>query len=100
MIRFVGLVLALCLSLHAESVLVLPFFNHSKPENLDWVGESISEAIVDALASEGVQVLDRADRMEAYRRLTLRPGAELTHASVIKLGQALDASSVIYGQYE
>jgi tetratricopeptide (TPR) repeat protein len=100
MLRFSGVVLALCLSLHAESVLVLPFFNHSKPGNLDWVGESISEAIVDALASEGVLALDRADRMEAYRRLTLRPGAELTHASIIKLGQALDASSVIYGQYE
>ncbi len=100
MLRLIGAVLALCFSLRAESVLVLPFFNHSQAGNLDWIGESISEAIVDALASEGVLVLDRSDRMEAYRRLTLRPGAELTHASVIKLGQALDASSVIYGQYE
>jgi len=100
MVRWLALAGFFVFSLHAESVLVLPFFNHSKPGNLDWVGESISEAIVDALASEGVLVLDRADRMEAYRRLTLRPGAELTHASVIKLGQALDASSVIYGEYE
>src|SRR5215467_8436004 len=100
MLRFFGAALTLCLSLHAESVLVLPFFNQSKPANLDWIGESISEAIVDALASEGVLVLDRSDRVEAYRRLTLRPGADLTHASVIKLGQALDASWVIYGQYE
>jgi len=98
--RLPALILLLSLTLHAESVLVLPFFNQSKPTNLDWIGESISEAIVDSLASEGVLVLDRADRMEAYRRLTLRPSAELTHASVIKLGQALDATSVIYGQYE
>jgi tetratricopeptide (TPR) repeat protein len=54
----------------------------------------------DALASEGVLVLDRADRLEAYRRLSLRPGAELTHASILKIGESLDASQVIYGYYE
>ena len=54
----------------------------------------------DALSSEGVLVLDRADRLEAYRRLSLRPGAELTHASILKIGDSLDASTVIYGSYE
>jgi tetratricopeptide (TPR) repeat protein len=38
--------------------------------------------------------------MEAYRRLSLRPGAEITHASIIKIAQALDASSVVYGSYD
>jgi len=94
-------VLALCGSvLHAETVLVLPFFNHSKTPGLDWIGESISEAIHDSLASEGMLVLDRDDRLEAYHRLSLRPGAELTHASILKIGQALDAGSIIYGSYE
>jgi tetratricopeptide (TPR) repeat protein len=54
----------------------------------------------DSLASSGLLALDRNDRLEAYRRLSLRPGAELTHASIIKIGQALDASSVVYGAYE
>jgi len=88
-----------CGALHAETVLALPFFNHSK-SNLDWIGESISESLHDSLASEGLLVLDREDRLEAYRRRSLRPGVELTHASIIKVGQALDASSVIYGSYE
>ena len=52
------------------------------------------------LSSEGVLVLDRVDRLEAYRRLSLRPGAELTHASILKIGDSLDASTVIYGSYE
>src|SRR5436309_158810 len=86
-------------SLHAETALVLPFFNHSKTANLDWVGESIAESVGDSLASEGVLVLDREDRLEAYRRMSLRPGAELTHASIIKIGESLDASVVIYGSY-
>jgi tetratricopeptide (TPR) repeat protein len=90
----------LCGILHAETALVLPFFNHSKSGNLDWIGESIAESVHDSLASERVLALDRDDRLEAYRRLSLRPGAELTHASIFKVGQALDASWVIYGVYE
>ena len=35
----------------ADNFLVLPFFNSERSNNLDWVGESISEAIRDALAA-------------------------------------------------
>jgi hypothetical protein len=93
------LVLA-ALSTRAETVLVLPFFNQSDSANIDWIGESIAENVRESLSSEGVLVLDREDRLEAYRRLSLRPGALLTHASMIKVGQALDASKVVYGQYD
>ncbi|MBV8906675.1 MAG: tetratricopeptide repeat protein [Acidobacteriia bacterium] len=87
-------------SLDAATVLVLPFFNHSKLEGIDWIGESISEAVHDSLSSEGLLVVDREDRLEAYRRLSLRPGAELTRASIIKIGQTLDADSIVFGSYE
>jgi tetratricopeptide (TPR) repeat protein len=87
-------------ALRAETALVIPFFNHSTSANLDWIGESVAETVRDALASEGLLALDRDSRMEAYRRLSLRPGAELTHASIIKIAEALDASQVIYGYYE
>jgi tetratricopeptide (TPR) repeat protein len=89
-----------CVSLRAETVLALPFFNHSNSANLDWIGESIAESVGDSLASEGVLVLDRAMRLEAYRRLSMRPSAEVTHASIMKIGEALDASVVVYGFYE
>jgi tetratricopeptide (TPR) repeat protein len=89
-----------CGLLQAQTTLVLPFFNHSKSANLDWIGESIAESVRDSLVSEGLLVLDRDDRLEAYRRLVLRPGAELTHASVIKIGEALDAGNVVYGSFE
>jgi tetratricopeptide (TPR) repeat protein len=100
MIRFPGLVFLLCGALSAETTLVLPFFNHSKSPNLDWIGESVAESVRDSLASEGVLVLNRVDLLEAYRRLSLRAGAELTHASILKLGDVLDAATVIYGSYE
>ena len=98
--RLLSLVILLCGALRADTTLVLPFFNHSKTPSLDWVGESIAESMHDSLATEGLLVLDRADRLEAYRRLSLRPGAELTHASVLKIGDSLDATNVIYGSYE
>jgi tetratricopeptide (TPR) repeat protein len=87
-------------TLDAETVLALPFFNHAASANLDWIGESIAETLRDAMTPEGVLVLDRQDRLEAYRRLSLRSGAELTHASIFKIGDSLDASLVIYGSYE
>jgi tetratricopeptide (TPR) repeat protein len=100
MFRRFLLVLLAGLSLRADSVLVLPFFNYAKSANLDWIGESIAETIHDALMAENVLALDREDRLEAYRRLSMRPNAVLTHASIIKAADALDAATVIYGQYE
>jgi tetratricopeptide (TPR) repeat protein len=87
-------------TLRAETVLALPFFNHSSLPNLDWIGESIAETLRDAMTPEGVLVLDRVYRLEGYRRLSLRSGAELTHASILKIGESLDASQVVYGWYD
>ncbi len=98
--RFLPLFACLCGLLRADTVVVVPFFNHSGSANLSWIGESVAETLHDALASEGLLALDRSDRLEAYRRLSLRPGAEITHASIMKIADALDASSVIYGSYE
>jgi len=91
------------LELRAETVLVLPFFNQSKSANsanVDWIGESISEALRESLISEGVLALEREDRLEAFRRLSLRSNTVLTRASIIKTGEALDASEVVYGHYD
>ena len=84
----------------AETVLVLPFFNESGSQNIDWIGESIAETIHESLATQNVLVLSREDRLEGCRRLSIRPNALLTHATIIKLGEALDASYIIYGRYE
>lgn len=94
------LAVSISLSLRAETVLVLPFSNQTNSTNLDWIGESISEAVRESLVSGGVLALEREDRLEAFRRLSLQSNALLTRGSMIKAGEALDASEVIYGQYE
>ncbi len=92
--------LLLVCSLRADTVVVLPFFNDSSPPALDWISESIAQTIHDALVGEGLLVLGREERQEAYRRLSLRPTAHLTRASVIKVAEALDATDVVYGEFE
>ena len=85
---------------YGQAVVVLPFFNLSGSSNLDWIGESAAETVREMLAGEGILVLDRESRSEAYRRLSIRPYVQLTRASVIKLGEVLDAERVVYGWFK
>ena len=80
--------------------MVLPFFNLSKSANLNWIGESLAETLREALSSEGLMALDRDDRVEAYRRLSIRPYSLLTTASVVKLGEVVDAEQVVFGGFD
>jgi tetratricopeptide (TPR) repeat protein len=84
----------------AETLVVLPFLNASKNTKLEWVGESIAEEIRDSLASSGILVLTRQNLNEAAARLGVRLNAQLTHASILKIAEALDAERAIYGRFE
>jgi tetratricopeptide (TPR) repeat protein len=94
----------LCLGIstpaRADNFLILPFFNLTGSANLDWIGESVSETIRDALASKGIIALDREHRQEAHRRLSLRPYTQLTTATVIRVAEVLDADQVIFGTFD
>jgi len=83
----------------ADTVAVLPLFNQSNTANLDWIGESAAETIRESLSSEGMLALAREDRVEVFRRLSIRSNAQLTKASVIKVGESLDAGQIIFGDY-
>ncbi len=86
----------------ADTVAILPLFGgpDSSAANLDWIGESAAETIHEALGSAGVMVLAREDREEVYRRLSVRTGAVLTKATIIKIGETLDAGIVVFGEFE
>ena len=87
-------------SARAENYLVLPFFNLTRNSNLNWIGESFAESLRETLSSEGLTALDRDDRIQVYHRLSIRPYALLTKASVVKIGEELDAEQVLFGQYD
>ncbi len=48
----------------------------------------------------GVMTLDRNEVQEAYHRLGLRQGIPLTEASIMKIGETLDAEQIVYGSFE
>jgi tetratricopeptide (TPR) repeat protein len=85
----------------ADTIAILPFFNkqQSKSPNLDWIGESVAETIHESLSTAGVLVLAREDREEVYRRLSVRPAVVLTKATVMKIGETLDAGRVVFGDF-
>jgi tetratricopeptide (TPR) repeat protein len=105
-LRFIPFILAAELFLAvpcraADTVAVLPLSNldEAKSSNLDWIGESVAETIHEAVATGGLLVLSRKDRAEVYHRLSLRTGVVLTKASVLKIGETLDAGHVVFGEF-
>jgi len=100
--RLTALLLAAAFFAHAaDTIAVLPLFNldEQAASNLDWIGESVSETIDEALNSGGLLVLTREDRTEVYHRLSLRAAVVLTKASVLKIGETLDAGQIVYGDF-
>lgn len=85
---------------HASTVLVLQFHNNSPQTDLNWIGESIAEKLRIEFSAQNQIVLSRESEAEGLRRLTLRSDADFTKATIIKLGQSLDADYVCYGAYD
>jgi tetratricopeptide (TPR) repeat protein len=96
-----GLILAASLARAADTVAIVPLFNidEGRSPNLDWIGESVAETLHESVSSSGVLVLSRDERDEVYRRLSLRAGVVLTKASVIKIGETLDAGQIVFGDF-
>lgn len=77
----------------------MAFQNQSTYSDLNWVGESISSTLMAEFASHGEIVLSRSERSEGERRLGLRARADYTEATLIRLGQSLDANSICFGSF-
>ncbi len=92
--------LAFACGLHGATVLVLPFNNDSQYSDLNWVGASVADTLMNEFAGANEIVFNRAERAEGMRRLSLRPGANFTKATLIRLGQTLDADYVCYGGFD
>ncbi|MBI5281559.1 MAG: tetratricopeptide repeat protein [Candidatus Solibacter usitatus] len=103
MLRLTGFALAAVLTLPlwaADTVVVLPFFNLSRSKNLDWIGESLAETLLEALAAEGIAVVPQEIRDEVLRDLSVRRYALLTRASVMEIAVNANAGLVLHGEFE
>jgi Tfp pilus assembly protein PilF/TolB-like protein len=80
-------------------LLIIPFENAANSARLDWIGESFPEVLSTRLGPSGFFVMGRDDRLNAFDRLGIPPGAKPSRATLYQVGQQLDADFVIMGDY-
>jgi tetratricopeptide (TPR) repeat protein len=98
-----ALVLGAATLAHAASstVLIFPFDNLSNDRTLDWIGEGISELMIERLQPEaGLDVSSREERIAICDRLGIPETASLSRATALKLGWDDAADYIVTGTYE
>lgn len=100
---FLSLILCLAsqtLSLaEVQTLVVLPFANHSKNPGLHWMSESFPELLEERLKWPNLNVLGREERLLAFDRIGIPYTSSLSKASLIKIGQELDADLLLLGEF-
>src|SRR5438477_6755050 len=80
----------------SSTILVFPFENLSNDRTLDWIGDGISELIIQRLRSEpGAYVFSRDDRVAIYDRVGIPETANISRATALKLGWDTGADNTI-----
>ncbi|MBI4886960.1 MAG: tetratricopeptide repeat protein [Acidobacteria bacterium] len=80
--------------------LVIPFANATREPRLYWLSEASAVLLADDLQALGAPAMRREDRLRAFERLRVPPVSTLSHATVIRLGQLVGASTVVIGSYQ
>jgi len=80
-------------------LLIIPFENTTNAAGTDWISESFPEVLSTRLSSSGFFIMGRDDRLNAFDRLGIPPGAKPSRATLYQVGQQLDADYLIMGDY-
>jgi len=83
-----------------QTIVVLPFANQSKNAGLHWMSESFPELLEDRLKWPKLNVLGRDERLPAFDRIGIPYSSSLSQASLIKIGQELDADILVLGNFD
>ena len=83
-----------------QTILVVPFENHSKAPGLEWIGDSFPEILQERLDSPTLYVLPREDRIRSYDRLGIPVELRPSRATIYRLAEQLDVDFVVLGQYQ
>ncbi len=70
------------------------------PATLDWIGESIAETLREAAEVKGLPTLEGSELSATFRRLKLKERTYLTDASILKIGEGVDAEKIIAGTFK
>jgi len=88
-------------SQETRTVLVLPFENHTKSANLEWIKETFPELIGNRFSKiGGIYVIGRDDRLYAFDRLGIPANIHPSRATLYTIAQQLDADYIVLGSYK
>ncbi len=96
----VGLVLSVAVRATGQAVLILPFENRTSSSALEWLGESAASGIASRWRSLERYAIRREERLAALDQLGIPAAVGISHATVIKIGEATGADFIITGSYE
>jgi tetratricopeptide (TPR) repeat protein len=82
-----------------QTVVVMPFANLSPNPSLQWISESFPELLQERLSWPNLNILGRDERLIAFDRIGIPYSSHLSKASLIKIGQELDSSLLILGDF-
>ena len=74
------------------SVLVVPFKSAGRDPRGYWLREASAVILTDDLVSLGVSAMSRDERLRAFESLRVPAVADLSHATVIRVGQVVGAA--------
>src|SRR5262245_53683691 len=87
----------------ASRILVMPFAATVDGPSSDaagvalWVGHAVSVLLIDELGAQGLTAISREECARAFDRLQLPMASTLTRATMIRVGELLGASEVVFG---
>jgi Tfp pilus assembly protein PilF/TolB-like protein len=79
--------------------LVFPFENVGASPRLDWLSEGLEELTIQRLSGAGEQVYSHAGRIVELERNGLSRSSKLSRATMLHIGEDLDADFVIFGRF-
>ena len=87
-------------SADSSTILVFPFENVTNDRSLDWIGEGISELIIERLQPEsGVSTFAREERLAAFEKLGIPETTTVSRATALKLGWDMGADHLVTGRF-
>ncbi len=78
----------------------MPFENHSKVAGAEWMSEACSEVLAQRMASGGLYVISRDERIFSFDRAGVPVAVRPSRATVFRVADQMGADFVVLGSYE
>ena len=82
------------------TLLVMPFENRSKTAGAEWLSEACSELLVQRMASPGLYVVTRNQRVYSFDHAGVPVAVKPSRATIFRVAEELGADFVVLGSYE